>query len=139
MTHNPYPDLHPQPTSGCDTPLPYNKEAVCHNEAFQNLRGSAKCPVTPWLLREPPLTASLTLPRAHADSIIAPRDCLAAPPLRPSVYPLLLRLRAASVCLRAFSVWLRDTCTRDILLGAPQSTPIAPLGSTPAPIARVDH
>ena len=88
-------------------------------------------PVTPWLLREPPLTASLTLPRAHAGSIIARRDCLAAPPLRPSVYPLLLRLRAAFVCLHALFVWLNVTCTRDILLGTPQSTPIAPLGSPP--------
>ena len=56
----------------------------------------------------------------------------AARPLRPSIYPrLLLHLRAVSVCLRVFSAWLRVLTPGYILHGAPQSTPISPLGSPP--------
>ena len=96
-------------------------------------------PVTPWLLREPPLTASLTLARARdAGSIIAPRDDLLPVRCAP---PSIRVCSCASMCLRVFSVWLRvlSAYAGDILHGAPQSPPEPRLGPPKKSIAAIPN
>ena len=86
-------------------------------------------PVTPWLLREPPLAASLTLARAHdAGSIIAPRDDLlpgrcAPPSIRVCCYAS-VRSPCAYVCSLCGYVCLRPVTSSTAPPKAPQLRPL---------------